>query len=478
MTRAILTLLVGLSLAGCGAGSVADEGGADGLAAGLVVAGRGDASDSACHVVLREVARVAGTAGGYQTACASGKCWAVFEGTIDLSSEAAAEAAFVGVTYRSSVDNYAAWRQARATAVAGAPKGFQRFRFSMSQYTLDPGMSGTSLSRTRIELAAYLEAPTGGRLWDHNRIPGALDNYVLDASNGWAIRSDAAVCTPRAARSEIEFLAGWTQAQHGALVAGGALSVRYDPARLTACRSTHNGYAGFGIQGKVRFSPGGEVLDLGRLSFSGPMGQPTLTPTWMPFEVSIPARATAAEMWFVNTDVSGCQAYDSNFGSNHRFEVLAQPPAAPTWAGNWGNGFNRECAHVAGLAEPTPLGSWNRERSCLWVDAEVYVPGLTDRLERPDRVAAQVEYQVDGGEKRVAWLAYAGRAGNNYRWRWDLSREEMSRTFWNAYAFSFRFSTDGATWIRTGAADAPQGGADRTLVRDASWCASGWPGCP
>ena len=193
--------------------------------------------------------------------------------------------------------------------------------------------------------------------------------------------------------------------------------------------------------------------------------------------MKIPASATSAEMWFKNSDVNNCQAWDSNFGGNYRFEVLAKSPMAPVWAGNWGNGFNREGLHVNGLADPMALDSWIQQRASMFVEAEVYVPGLTDSMEKPERVAAQVEYQVDGGAKQVAWLTFTGRVGNNYRYTWNLPREEMNRVYWNAYAISFRFSTDGAAWIRTGTADAPQGGSARTLKRDASWCAAGWPGC-
>jgi len=476
MTKATLLSGLALVLAGCGAGIAEDGlGTREQVSADLLVDGVGEVSDAKCNVVLRSLARVTDP---YANPCYTGKCWAVFQGSLDLSEAAVAEASWVGVQYRSSVDNYAMWREVEASPVDGAPAGMQRYQFQMSEYTLDPGMGGTAISRTRLEVAALFRTAGGGRMWDHNRVPGAFDNYVLDLGNSWAIADDAAVCYPVAARSEVEFKAGWTIQQHAALVAGGSLLVRYAPSRLTACRSTHNGYAGFSIGGTVRFSPGGETADLGQLSFTGPTGQPTLDPTWMPFEVRIPAGATSAEMWFRNADVSGCEVWDSNFGQNYRFEVLRRAPAKPIWAGNWGNGFNRECQHVDGLSDPKVLGSWEQQRACLFVDAEVYVPGLTDAMERPERVAAQVVYQVDGGEERIAWLTYAGRAGNNYRYRWDLSREEMNRYYWNAYAFTFRFSTDGTSWVKTGTADAPYGGEARTLTRDSSWCGAGWPGCP
>ena len=51
---------------------------------------------------------------------------------------------------------------------------------------------------------------------------------------------------------------------------------------------------------------------------------------------------------------------------------------------------------------------------------------------------------------RVEWLSYVGQFGNNYRFRWTLPRDEMSRIAWAHYGYSLRFSTDGLNWSRIG----------------------------
>lgn len=472
----LAALVLAGSLAGCGVGAVDAEDGLGESAEELLIKGSADYSDAACNVVLRTIA-----ASGQD--CSTGKCWTAYKGSIDLSKAAAREQKWVGVLYRSSVDNYQTWREAKAVAVAGAPTGMKRYQFTMSQFTFDPGMSGSSIGRTRIEVSALFKNSKGGRMFDHNRIPGAFDNYVLEQANGWALADDPAVCYPKPttppappARAEVSFTSTGIE-QHAALIAGGTLVVQYDPFRLQSCRSTHNGYPGWTIQGTVRFVPGGETFELGMLSHTTPNGQPGGPAVWLASEIKIPAVVSGAEIWFRNSDVSGCVAWDSNNSQNWKFEVLAKAPAVIGWAGGWGNGFNRACEHRDGLAEPTVLDSYVKERACTFVDAEVWAPGLTDLGERPDRVAAQVEYAADGGATKTAWLTYVGRVGNNYRYRWELPRAEMNYVFWNSYAFSFRFSTDGATWYRIGQADGPQGGAARTIQRDASWCASGWEGC-
>jgi hypothetical protein len=140
------------------------------------------------------------------------------------------------------------------------------------------------------------------------------------------------------------------------------------------------------------------------------------------------------------------------------------------WAGDWGGSFSRDCQHQDGLGEPITLDDYIRERACMFVDADVYVPGLTDgNGEHPERVLAQVTYAPDGGIAEAAWLSYVGRAGNNYRFRWQIDRQELTHISWTTISYSFRFSTDGQTWFTIGQGDGPDGGAPRTLKRDPSF---------
>ena len=114
-----------------------------------------------------------------------------------------------------------------------------------------------------------------------------------------------------------------------------------------------------------------------------------------------------------------------------------------------------------GLAEPISINSYVRERACKWVDADVYVPGLTDgSVRHPERLFAEVEWAIDGAAQPSTPLSFVDRVGNNYRYRWQLPYE-LTLSSWNESAFAFRFSHDGNTWFRIGA----DGGSTRTILR-------------
>jgi hypothetical protein len=128
-----------------------------------------------------------------------------------------------------------------------------------------------------------------------------------------------------------------------------------------------------------------------------------------------------------------------------------------------------------GLLEPVPIYPWSiAGRQCAFVSAQVYVPGLTDRGGDPARVLAEAEWSVDGGPLRRTTLGYAGPAGNNFIYLWDLHREALGSD-WRKVTFAFRFSTSGAEWFRIGLQPGPDGGATRTLrVVDAPGSVSGF----
>jgi hypothetical protein len=269
----------------------------------------------------------------------------------------------------------------------------------------------------------------------------------------------AALTTPTAT---VRFLTGWTQEQRGAIVRGGQLVVDYDLYRMTDCHnSTYAGQQAWDTLAYVRFLPGGQL-------FSGSVKQATGSTTFVskPFEVTVPSDATSVQTWFF-TSGRMCQSrYDSNYGQNYTFPVEAQSPAAVAWAGDWGGSFARDCVHRDGLADPIVIDSYVMQRACRWVDADVYVPGVTDAATaRPELVQAQVEFSVDGGPLQTKWLSYQGRVGNNQRWRWDLASEPLAYTTWAQYAFAFRYSTDGVSWYRIALGAGPAGGATRTVQR-------------
>jgi hypothetical protein len=482
---ALLALTTGLATCAvaCGAGAPAVEpespevaGGGVATTAPLLV-GSSDAADTSCSVVLRSAARPNGVQGAYEIDWTTGGYY-VFAGSVDVSDAAAKDAAAVGVAYLSG----GAWYDVTATKSVGAPAGFQRYAFRIANHTVMSGTSTTSLMRYRLELAPYVRGTAGGRLFDHNRNPGAFDNYVLDGSDAWSIAEAPAVCPGARPQPQatLEFKSGFTTEQHGALVAGGKVHVSYALDRLPQCRATHNGYPAWGTTASVRFLPGGQLVEGKVNAFETNNGTPTNVAYAVPLDADVPADATSAELWFHNESGAGntCDTWDSNYGKNYRFDVLRTPPAAPKWAGSWGSAFSRAGTRTEGIAEPTKVDSYVRDRAAMSVEADVYVPGLTDAGVRPELVQAQVEFSVDGGAPQHAWLAFEGRVGNDYRYVWNLPRDVMTRNYWNKYAYTFRFSTDGATWFSIGQGDGPTGGAPRTIVRDASGCATGWPGCP
>lgn len=269
----------------------------------------------------------------------------------------------------------------------------------------------------------------------------------------------ASLTTPTAT---VRFLGGWMQEQRGAIVRGGQLVVDYELYRMTDCHnSTAYGQQAWDTLAYVRFLPGGQL-------FSGSVKEATGSTTFVnkPFTVTVPADATRVEMWFFTSGRTCQSRYDSNYGQNYGFPVEAQSPADVVWAGDWGGSTARDCVHRDGLADPLVIDSYVMQRACRFVEADVYVPGVTDAATaRPELVQAQVEFSVDGGPLQYKWLSYQGRVGNNHRWRWDLASEPLAYTTWSQYHYAFRYSTDGVSWYRIGLGAGPSGGASRTVQR-------------
>lgn len=291
---------------------------------------------------------------------------------------------------------------------------------------------------------------------------------ALARAQGWVVETPPPPPPTPTAGAVLRLLGDYTREQHGALVPGDRIVVEYAMSRLPG-RNTHNGFPCWDIQGYVRFAPGGETFwaSANNIGDGAVVGATqvasTKTDDTLALAVEVPAGSTHAELWF--RGYTGCdspsETFDSNFGANWGFDVMASHPEAVGWAGDWGGSFARDCAHRDGLAEPVVIDGYVVERACAFVDADVWIPGTTDAATaHPEQVQALVDWSIDGGAENHTWLSFVGRVGNNYRYRWSLPYELRAQP-WDSGSFALRFSTDGASWYRIAGAD----GTARTLVR-------------
>lgn len=390
-----------------GACAVSDGDRTDDRAAPLVgVDGSTDQADRNCNVVLRDLARVRdGSPYGYQT---HGASW-VWAGTLDLSTAAAHEGLAPSLLYH--VAGASDWQLATATpSTSAAPDGFARWTVQLDHDL--PGPSSPDMTTATIELVPFIALDGGGRLFDHNRFPADFANYTTSWDRDFAIRSADAVCPavtdPVPAR--LVFAADFSESQIGGIVPGGQVRVEYDVARLPQCRHFSNGYELWDITAHLRWEPSGAVVGA---SVRG--GAATF---------AVPADAQRAVLWFENTSAIGCQAWDSNYGANYAFAVLA-PPA---WAGNASVRLSRDTDDTCGGGglDGFSFDTWTRQRAAITnACVQVWQPGITD---------------VDGGaihdslDVRVAWRG-AGTGG------WRTAPAHFDRRVGNDARFAFDLRT-------------------------------------
>ena len=374
-----------------------------------------DVADRECRVVLRRADRVEGAP-------------PLVAATIDVDGKLLADpGATPGVLYRADGGG---WQTVTAALVDGAPAGFSRFvgRFPVTQ---------------AADFIPFAATTTGVRLFDHNRLPGDFDSYHVDASTGFGL-GDPGVCPGLRPVATLSFLGGYTQQQHGAIVAGDQLSVEYDLGRLTTCRDTHNGYRFWTLDGYAQFQPSGQIATGTVVASNGP------TVYAVPFVSDVPAGTTSVALWFKNASPPSCEGWDSNYGANYVFPVLATAPPPIGWVSGVGGSTDRACQHADTLEDPIVIDEYARERACLFADVDVWPASW---------VQAQVEWSKDGGAVSDVWLDDAGRVGNNERFRWQLPYELRNMADWTTASYALRVSTDGRTWTYA------EGGKKRTITR-------------
>lgn len=114
----------------------------------------------------------------------------------------------------------------------------------------------------------------------------------------------------------VKFLSDWSYEQNGDIHPGESLSIEYASERLPRCRASRYGQDAWSITAGMRFHPNGQEQSgaVTAREQTGVVVAASLT-------VEVPTDATKVELWFKNTDNTGCVAWDSRYGQNYWFDV-------------------------------------------------------------------------------------------------------------------------------------------------------------
>lgn len=329
-----------------------------------------DDADRSCRVVLRDVGRQPGS-NGYHTECTGGVCSWVWEGSVDVASDTIGQdaAATVHVLYRRAGDQ--TWWQVSATPASHSPPGFVRHVFAVHEHLPGPSTPPDDLAAAAVELIPFLQLANGTRLFDHNRRPGSLDNYVLDQGNHFAV-GDGSACAPVVGR--ISLFGNWDEHQSGIVRQGGYLALSYDLGRLPKCRGIKDGQPAWDTVAHVRFLPSGQHVSGSVANLPLGQGSGSSPPQVGELVTQVPADATEAQLWFRNysDDGTGCETWDSNYGKNYRYAVW---PAATDPRCDGIERWTKRNSDVPYITEPHCL-SYRVERQHAADHCELHVSGV------------------------------------------------------------------------------------------------------
>ncbi|MBS2018737.1 MAG: hypothetical protein JST00_38070 [Deltaproteobacteria bacterium] len=218
----------------------------------------------------------------------------------------------------------------------------------------------------------------------------------------------------------ITFRGDYEEQVDGVLEKGRKVRIAYDASRLTACRGEQNGRPAWTITGNYRIGDGPvKTFEAGGFSPSGSTAAPV---------IDLDA-AGDLQIWFQNTSVWGCNAYDSNFGGNYHFAV--KPAAnAPGWIGNVRSLISRQTCNgpcdfdMRPINGPVVYDTWARQRAAIrGIYFEVWKDGVTN-WDNPDlwrQLDVQVHTRVGGvGAFKSSYVSFDRRVGNNARYGIDL----------------------------------------------------------
>jgi hypothetical protein len=168
--------------------------------------------------------------------------------------------------------------------------------------------------------------------WGHEaNVTSGSASFIVPAGRDlaiWFFNSDEHDCTawdsdygrnfhfPIAAPAIIHFhQLDYAIAVDGTLRAGNDLMIDYELARAASCRATYNGLQSWDVIAHWRFD-GGAVAG-GSLSAPYNLAERES----IPLEIAVQTGARDFEVWFENTDYTGCDAWDSDFGRNFHFAL-------------------------------------------------------------------------------------------------------------------------------------------------------------
>lgn len=237
---------------------------------------------------------------------------------------------------------------------------------------------------------------------------------VADTDGATALESTAAPAT-------ITFRANWTQSVTGTLSAGSPVRIEYAPERLAQCRGESNNLPAWAIGGYFRVN-GGAAQTFGVA--------PTSAQTPSPVTITLPNTTGTLELWFQNTNRWGCNAWDSNYGRNYTFTVVADP-RAPGWVGDGASVISRATCDGGPcdrdrrpLTERWTYETYARQRAAIRVVTfDVWKQGVTDR-DNPE-LWRQLDVRMysrfgSAGAFRMQHVNFDRRVGNNARYAVDL----------------------------------------------------------
>ena len=257
--------------------------------------------------------------------------------------------------------------------------------------------------------------------------PTCGDGACAPAEACQSCPQDCGACPPA-----IRFQADFSEVMTGAVKQGGFVRLAYDPDRLPTCRGVKSGLPAWTVELFYTWDLSQEAQKVTMVQVNGQTGEvEPVEPT-----IQVPPGATDIWLWAHNSDVLGCEAWDSDFGKNYQYPVfspeeLSQPIG---WTGNF-HFIRATDGTLEFLGDVDPAWYFATMADggvTTWVQVEAWVPGVTDRAYQNADVTAQVaataivaevrtdatEGAVPGGPMVTVPLQFVGKAGNNFAYRW------------------------------------------------------------